>query len=82
VVETGPKGTAHRIWWLAAPIASPNAPASGPMRTHRGWIIDVGPDATDVVGVADGTDGLASMPPELVDAAAQWLGGRRSTDSR
>ena len=25
--------------------------------------------------MADGTDGLASMPPELVDAAAQWLGG-------
>jgi hypothetical protein len=41
----------------------------------QSWIIDVGPDATDVVDVADGTDGLASMPPELVDAAAQWLGG-------
>jgi hypothetical protein len=41
----------------------------------QSWIIDVGPDATDVVGVADGTDGLASMPPELVDAAAEWLGG-------
>ena len=25
--------------------------------------------------MADGTDGLASMPPELVDAEAQWLGG-------
>ena len=25
--------------------------------------------------MADGTDGLASMPSELVDAAAQWLGG-------
>jgi hypothetical protein len=33
----------------------------------QSWIIDVGPDATDVVGVADGTDGLASMPPELSD---------------
>jgi hypothetical protein len=41
----------------------------------QSWIIEVGPDATDVVDVADGTDGLASMPPELVDAAAQWLGG-------
>jgi len=41
----------------------------------QSWIIDVGPDATDVVGVADGTEDLASMPPELVDPAAQWLGG-------
>ena len=37
----------------------------------RSWIIEVGPDVTDVVGVADGTEDLASMPPELVDAAAE-----------
>ena len=39
------------------------------------WTIDVGPDITDVVGVADGTDDLASMPRQLLDEAAEWLGG-------
>ena len=39
------------------------------------WIIDVGPGVVDVVGVADGTDDLASMPRQLLDGAAEWLGG-------
>ena len=39
------------------------------------WTIDVGPGVTDVVGVADGTDDLASMPRQLLDGAAEWLGG-------
>ena len=39
------------------------------------WIIDVGPGVVDVVAVADGTDDLASMPRQLLDGAAEWLGG-------
>jgi hypothetical protein len=38
------------------------------------WIIDVGPGVVDVVGVADGSDDLASMPRQLLDGAAEWLG--------
>jgi hypothetical protein len=59
----------EQVAWLLNQFDALQGP-SGPS-----WIADVGPDATDVVGVADGTDGLASMPPELVDAAAEWLGG-------
>jgi len=47
--------------------------AAGP--SGQSWIIDVGPDVTDVVAVADGTDDLASMPRQLLDEAAEWLGG-------
>ena len=35
------------------------------------WTIDVGPGVTDVVGVADGTDGLGLMPRQLIDGAAE-----------
>src|SRR3954463_16835156 len=41
----------------------------------RAWTIDVGPGVTDVVGVADGTDDIASMPRQLIDEAAEWLRG-------
>jgi hypothetical protein len=41
----------------------------------QSWVIDVGPSITDVVVVADGTDDLASMPREFLDAAPEWLGG-------
>jgi hypothetical protein len=59
----------EQVAWLSNQFDALQGPS------ERSWIIDVGPDATDVVGVADGTEDLASMPPELVDAAAQWLGG-------
>ena len=41
----------------------------------QSWVIDVGPGIMDVVGVADGTDDLALMPRDPIDAAAEWLGG-------
>ena len=39
------------------------------------WTIEVGPGVTDVVVVADGTSDLASMPRQILDGAALWLGG-------
>jgi len=39
------------------------------------WTIEVGPGVMDVVGVADGTNDLSSMPREILDGAALWLGG-------
>jgi len=41
----------------------------------EGWTIEVGPGVMDVVGVADGTNDLASIPRQLIDRAAEWLGG-------
>ena len=46
------------------------------------WIIDVGPGVVDVVGAADGTNDLASMPRQLLDGAAEWLGGPPQYDLR
>jgi hypothetical protein len=58
-----------QIAWLLNQFEALQGPSG------QSWIIDVGPNVIDVVDVADGTDGLASMPRELVDAAAEWLGG-------
>src|SRR5215207_8945914 len=58
----------QQIAWLLNQFDSLQGPSG------QSWIIDVGPDVTDVVAVADGTDDLASMPRELIDAAAEWLG--------
>ena len=67
---------ADQIAWLLNQFEALQGPSG------QSWIIDVGPNVIDVVGVADGTDGLASMPRELVDAAAEWSAARRSTDLR
>src|SRR3954452_1155682 len=72
---------------VAVPDHEPEATAHSSRSVLQGpsgqrWIIDVGPDVTDVVGVADSTEGLASMPPELVDAAAEWLGGPPAVPTR
>ena len=58
-----------QIAWLLNQFGALQAPSG------QSWIIDVGPGVMDVLAVADGTEGLASMPRELVDAAAEWLGG-------
>ena len=58
-----------QIAWLLNQFEALQGPSG------QSWIIDVGPNVIDVVGVADGTDGLASMSREFVDAAAEWLGG-------
>jgi hypothetical protein len=58
----------QQIAWLLNQFDSLQGPSG------QSWIIDVGPDVTDVVAVADGTEDLASMPRELIDAAAEWLG--------
>jgi hypothetical protein len=49
----------------------------GALQGHSGedWTIEVGPGVTDVVGVADGTSVIASMPRQILDGAAQWHGG-------
>ena len=46
------------------------------LEEHSGeeWTIEVGPDVTDVVSVADGTGELTSMPRRILDGAAEWLG--------
>jgi hypothetical protein len=59
---------AQQIAWFLNQFDSLQGPSG------QSWIIDVGPDVTDVVAVADGTEDLASMPRELIDAAAEWLG--------
>ena len=48
----------------------------------QSWIIDVGPDATDVVGVADGTEDLASSLPSSSTRQRSGSAARRRTDSR
>jgi len=47
------------------------------LQEHSGeaWTIEVGPGVTDVVSVADGTSDLPSMPRQILDGAAEWLGG-------
>ena len=47
------------------------------LQEHSGeyWTIEVGPGVMDVVSVADGTDDLAFMPRQILDGAAEWLGG-------
>ena len=59
----------EQIAWLLNQFEALQGPSS------HDWTIDVGPDVTDVVGVADGTDDLASMPRQLLEEAAEWLGG-------
>jgi hypothetical protein len=44
-------------------------------RSGADWTIEVGPGVTDVVSVADGTSDLSSMPRQILDGAALWLGG-------
>jgi hypothetical protein len=46
------------------------------LQEHSGedWTIEVGPGITDVVSVADGTDDLASIPRQILEGAAEWLG--------
>jgi hypothetical protein len=58
-----------QIGWLLNQFGALQGPSG------RDWTIDVGPSATDVVSVTDCTDDLASMPRELADGAAEWLGG-------
>ena len=58
-----------QIAWLLNQFGALQGPSG------RDWTIDVGPGVTDVVGVADGSDDLASVPRQLIDGAAEWLGG-------
>ena len=44
-------------------------------RSGEDWTIEVGPGVTDVVSVADGTSDLSSIPRQIIDGAALWLGG-------
>ena len=63
------KITPEQIAWLLNQFEA--------LEEHSGkdWTIEVGPGVTDVVGVADGTDDLDSMPRQLIDRATEWLGG-------
>jgi hypothetical protein len=40
-----------------------------------GWTIEFGGGLVDYVGVADGSDDIASIPPQITEDAAKWLGG-------
>ena len=55
----------EQIAWLLNQFGALQGPSG------HDWTIDVGPGVTDVVGVADGTDDLASMPRQLLDEAAE-----------
>ena len=70
------KVTPEQIAWLLNQFEA--------LEEHSGedWTIEVGPGVMDVVGVADGGDDLASMPRQLIDRAAEWLGGPPSTNLR
>ena len=63
------KVTPEQIAWLLNQFEA--------LEEHSGedWTIEVGPGVMDVVAVADGSDDLASMPRQLIDRAAEWLGG-------
>ena len=59
----------EQIAWLLNQFGALQGPSG------EDWTIEVGPGVTDVVGVADGTSDIASMPRQILDGAAQWLGG-------
>jgi hypothetical protein len=63
------KITPEQIAWLLNQFEA--------LQEHSGeaWTIEVGPGVTDVVSVADGTSDLPSMPRQILDGAAEWLGG-------
>jgi hypothetical protein len=65
-----------QIAWLLNQFGALQGPSG------QDWTIDVGPGLTDVVAVADGTDDLASVPRQLLDGAAEWLGGPPQYDLR
>jgi hypothetical protein len=41
----------------------------------HGWTIELGPGVMEAVGIADGTEDIPDMPPQIVAHASQWLGG-------
>ena len=59
----------EQIAWLLNQFGALQGPSD------EDWTVEVGPGVTDVVGVADGTSDIASMPRQILDGAAQWLGG-------
>ena len=66
------KVTPEQVAWLLNQFEA--------LQEHAGedWTIEVGPDVTDVVSVADGTDDLASMPRRSSMGRRSGSGARRS----